>query len=289
MMPAPHSVGAARPPERRRRSLAMTLLTVALAFVALVTLVWLGFQMPFAGFEPPPAAAAPERYPIPTDEPAPVATYLRAVSTDGATLPRITSAVYWGYGSARPFGVWLPLRHQAVIVPGSSMVRTMEFPWYGITLLHVEDTYQNGAGATTLRGLLRQRTSGPHTDQAAFLALASESILLPSADALGARWEAIDEHTARLRFPFKSAEETLVVTFDPSTGLPQRISAQRYKSEAGGKVPWHIDVSDWAVLDGLRMPTRFDVSWGDEPGPWSRWTIEGVALDANAPGAAERR
>lgn len=288
-MPAPQSAGAARPPERRRRPLPMILLTLAVVLLALAAVVWLGFRMPFGSFEPPPAGAAPERYPIPAGQPAPVAAYLRAVSTDGATLPRIASAVYWGYGSARPFGVWLPLRHKAVIVPGTTMERTMEFPWYGITLLHVEDTYRDGTGATTLRGLLRQRTTGPHTDQAAFLALASESIMMPSADALGGRWDAIDTHTARLRFPYRNAEEALVVTFDPSTGLPQRISAQRYKTEAGSKVPWHIDVSDWAVLDGLRIPTRFEVTWGDESGPWSRWTIEGVALGASPPAWADHR
>lgn len=263
------------------------LLATALTALGLGGFLWLGFQLPVRPFAAPAAARqARATRPIPAGLPAPVEAYLRTASVDGETLPSFRTATYWGRGRMRPAGLWFPMRHKVSFVPGASFVREMEIPWYGIPVIRGRDTFLAGAGRTEISGLVRQETHGPHTDQAAFLALASESILLPSTDALQGRWEALDAHTARLRVPYRGGEEQLVVAFDPLTHLPARITADRYKTEDGAKVPWRIDLSDWAVLDGVRVATRFAVAWGDEAGPWSHWSIEGLVLDAGTPPGA---
>ncbi len=262
---------------------------LGIVLLAIVGVVWLGFAVPYPNF--PPLAGETlqgERMLVPRGLPAPVERYLRAVSLDGETLPRLHSASYWGRASARPFGVWLPVRHRVVVVPGRWFTREMEFPWYGVTLLRVLDSYRNGAGETRLRGLINDSTTGPHTDQGAYLALASESIMLPSVEALQGRWEAIDEHSARLSLPYGEGGESLVVSFDPASGLPTRIHAMRYKAETGPKVGWHIDVSAYRELAGLRVPTHFEVVWEDVDRAWSTWDVEGLELNVGvpAPGAA---
>ena len=262
----------------------LTLVTVLSALAAVALVVWLGFQIPFPTFTPPAGVAStPGTVAIPTDLPGPVVRYLRAVAGDRPFLPRADSFAYWGHGTARPFGVWLPLRHRATIVPGSLMLREMDFPWYRVTLLHVVDAYRDGAGSTVIAGLLNQETRGPHTDQGAFLALAAESVMVPSADALGGRWEPVDDHSARLVVPFEGSEEQLLVAFDPATGLPARITAQRFQREDGPKIGWHIDLSRYREMAGLHVPTHFEVVWEDVGRPWSTWDVEGLALNVGVP------
>jgi hypothetical protein len=159
------------------------------------------------------------------------------------------------------------------------MFRTMEFPCYGATLLHVEDTYMDGRGKTAISGLVQDEVTGPRTDQGAFLALASESVMLPSADQLHASWVAAGEHRARMDIPYRGGTEHLWVTFDPDTGLPTRIEAERFKGEDGEKMGWRIELGRYRTLGGLRVPSSFEVSWADESGPWSKWTIDELVLD----------
>lgn len=261
-----------------------TLSIVALGLAGAVAVVVAGFLVPFPGF-PPPASRAPgvAHLPIPVDVPAPVERYLRAVSLDGITLPHATSFAYRGTGSARPFGVWLPLRHRAIVVPGSLLLREMAFPWYGVTLLHVTDSFERGRGATVLRGVLNAETRGPRTDQGAFLALAAESILVPSSEALGGRWQALGSDAARLVVPFRGGEESLTVSFDPGSGLPRTIRAERYKGEDGPKVGWRIELGGWREGEELRFPTRFEVVWEDTGQAWSRWLVAELTLNVGLP------
>lgn len=259
----------------------------AIVIVALTGVVWLGFQVPFPDFRPVAGDPVPsQRYAIPTDLPAPVERYLRAVSLDGATLPRIVNATYLGHARARPFGVWLPVRHRVVVTPGRWFTREMEFPWYGLPLIRALDSYRGGTGETRLRGLVNGVTRGPHTDQGAYLALASESVMLPSVEALQGRWEGVDDTTARLHLPYRQGEETLEVHFDPATGLPTEIRAQRYKGEDEPKVGWRVELSDYRERGGLRIATHVAVVWEDVGQPWSVWEIDRLALNVGVPAPA---
>lgn len=261
-----------------------TLGIAAIVAVALVGVVWLGFQVPFPDFPSVAGDAVPSpTYAVPTDLPPPVERWLRAVSLDGETLPRIVNATYLGHARARPFGVWLPVRHRVVVTPGRWFTREMEFPWYGLPLIRALDSYRGGVGETRLRGIVNAVTRGPHTDQGAYLALASESILLPSVEALQGRWEEVDDTTARLHLPFRQGEELLEVRFDPATGLASEIRAQRYQDEGGPKVGWRVVLSGYRELAGLRVATRVAVVWEDAGQPWSVWRIDRLALNVGVP------
>lgn len=262
---------------------------VGVAFVMLVVVaavVGAGFLVPVRPLPATRPAVDPERVPIPSELPAPVERYLRAVSPDGRTLPLVEAFEARGTAWARPFGLWLPVRHRAFIVPGQTMFRVMDFPWYGFRMLHVEDTFLNGVGMTAISGLIRGRTTGPHTDQGAFLALAAESITVPSASALGGTWEPVDEARARLVFTYRGEREALLVTFDPGTGLPLHIDAQRYQDEAGEKIGWRIDLLEYGERSGLLVPVSFEITWENATGPWSRWQIDDVVFTVPQPAPA---
>ena len=262
----------------------LKLAAIVSGVVLLIALaVLMGFLVPVRPF-PPPEDAPVTWQPIPADLPEPVGRFARAMSPDGERLPVVGSISYSGTGSARPFGVWLPIRHTATIVPGRSMDRVMEFPWFSATLIRAEDTYRDGAGRTTVSGLVQGVTEGPSTDQGAYLALAAESILVPSWQALAGAWEGVDVRRARLAFPYEGGTEHLLVTFDAETAFPTRIQADRFKSEEGPKTGWTIELGPYrSTAQGLHAPSSFEVAGDDETGPWSRWTVDRMVVASAAP------
>ena len=85
-----------------------------------------------------------------------------------------------------------------------------------------------------------------------------------------ASWEPVDATTARLVVPFGDTTETFTVTFDPATGLLQRMESLRYKGEgADAKTLWVNEVREWGQLDGWLVALVTAVRWGDESTPWA--------------------
>ena len=88
------------------------------------------------------------------------------------------------------------------------------------------------------------------------------------------RWEAIDDSSARLIFPFGDGEDELTVHFDPQSDLITRITALRYRDAESGKIPWHADFLEWQTVEGVQAPARIAITWEDQGKPWSYWDLE---------------
>ena len=209
---------------------------------------------------------------VPTDLPTPVRRYYQVALGDQA--PRIESLVVYGRGRAN-FGIWLPLRYRLVHWPGYDFERYMEVTWFGLPVLKAVDRYRDGIGMT---GPIGGAATGPAIDQAANMILWAEAPLMPSLWLTDRRirWEAVDDASARLIFPFGDEEDVLTVEFDSGSGLIACITALRYRDEASGKVPWYVDFLSWQTVDGVKIPARISVTWEDQGEPWSYWELEDV-------------
>lgn len=209
---------------------------------------------------------------IPARLPAPVRRYFQVALGDQA--PRIESLVVCGRARAN-FGLWLPLRYRLVHRPGHAFERYMEVTWFGLPVLKAIDRYVDGVGMT---GPIGHEATGPAVDQGANMILWAEAPLMPTLWLAGSRlrWEAVDETTARLIFPFGDEEDELTVHFDPESGLVARITALRYRDEASGKVPWRVDFLTWQTANGAKLPARIAVTWEDQGRPWSYWDLEEI-------------
>jgi hypothetical protein len=150
---------------------------------------------------------------------------------------------------------------------------------YRMPILRGRDTYIDGRGEMHVG---RQRLTGPEIDQGENLFLWAELVLLPSVLATrpGVRWEPIDGHAARLRFPFGAGEDEMTFRFDPHTGLISDGRAMRYKTAGAPKIGWRIDYRHWARFDDGVFPTRIDVTWDDDSRPWFELGVDGVAVNA---------
>ncbi len=246
---------------------------VAGGLAVLAGMGWVGFQVSPSNL-PLPVDAPQDlgAVKVPTDLPAPVRRYFQVALGD--QVPRIESLVVCGRARAN-FGLWLPLRYRLVHRPGYAFERYMEITWFGLPLLKAIDRYVDGLGMT---GPVGRAATGPATDQGANMILWAEAPLMPSLWLTDRRirWQAVDDTTARLIFPFGDGEDELTVYFDPESGLIARMAALRYRNEESGKIPWHVDFLSWQMVNGVKLPARIAVTWEDQGKPWSYWNIEDV-------------
>lgn len=209
--------------------------------------------------------------------PAPVARYLDLA---GGVVPVETIVIDSAAVMRRPGMPPIPLEIRMSHSLGHEFVHEIRIGRGRISFAFGLDAYVDG------RGLMKVGPSiqtGPHFDQGALIALWGESLGFPSAwqERKDVRWEAIDDHTARLVVQGPEGEIPISVRFDPATGHPASCAADRFKAN-GPKVGWIGRFSDWRrFADGVLAPGQFTVQWADEPRPWI--DIRTRSLSINAP------
>lgn len=253
---------------------------VAGALTALAAMGWLGLQIRPQSITPEPSTAEDlGSMAIPTDLPAPVRRYLQVACGD--RIPRTESMVAWGTARLQ-LGLWMPVRFQLYHQPGQAFKRTMDVTWFGIPLMQALDSYIAGKGMT---GPVTKLESGPGVDQGANMILWAEATFYPSLLVTDPRirWEAIDESSARLIFPFGDQQDELIFHFDPVSGLVTRTSALRSQGN-GEKAAWYAETVAWQTVNGIQVPKRVAVTWAAQGQPWSVWDFEGVVWNVAVTG-----
>lgn len=267
-----------------------TVLGVLGVIVALLAIGWLGFQVRPRPF--PDAAEAgllgdtPSFVPLPAGLPAPVERFYRALY--GEQVPVITSVVLDGRGRLKPAGFFMPARFRFVHEAGQGYRHYIEVTWFGFPILRVNERYIDGSGWFEVP-IAGEAPDNARLRSAANQALWSESVWLPALWAIDprVRWTAVDDHTALLTVPFAPAdappsEQTLVVRFDPASGLVQWTEALRHRDAAvDAPLLWIAGSHNWEELDGWLLPTLGAATWIDQGRPWATFNIESVTYNAD--------
>lgn len=138
-----------------------------------------------------------------------------------------------------------------------------------------------------ISGLIGLEEAREEIDQAQNLVLWGEAVWTPSVYLTDprVRWDAVDEHRARLIVPFGGGEEELSVEFDPETGLVRAMSALRYRGQEERKTPWRVECLDWRPFHGVLVPTRVIGTWADEKSPYVIMTVEDLEYNIDVPDA----
>ena len=178
-------------------------------------------------------------------------------------------------------GITFPARWRFSHVTGSDYRHHIELTAFGRPVMVVDEWFLDGHARLDLP---MGTSEGPNVDQGANLALWAEAIWMPAVWVTDprVRWEPVDETRANLVVPFRGAEETFAVEFDPTSGLVHRLRSMRFKGEQDtARTVWMNDVVDWGELDGHPVPVRADVQWEDEATPWARLRTESVLYNAD--------
>lgn len=255
-------------------------LYVLAGLLSLVALIAIGFALAPRPFRAHPRPTQPgEPAPMPPGLPEPVRRHF--VETLGENPPRIETAVVWGRGRACIRGVWVPFRFKGWYRPGVAFYRRLEITWFQRPILRGVDYLINGEGLFEMGG---REERGPHIDQGQRLALWADAVWMPSAYVHDphARWEAVDEHSARLVVQTPTGEaDSLMAYFDPLTGRLTHFSAERYSSESQQMEPWRLDLLSWRKFNDLLIPDQTSLAWGESGSPISYWTLDGAAYNVS--------
>lgn len=212
------------------------------------------------------------------DPPASIGRYLERalVAPRPATLVRITQQ---GEMRLKPGGRWLPFR-----ATEEFDVHRVAFCWRArfrlapLVSLRVDDVYAAGEGglAARLWGTIPvMRSSGREVNRGEAMRYLAELMWVPHAcrDNAELGWREIDDRRAEVSVDVGGARAAVCLEFDAAGDLVRTSAEDRPYGRGSTTVarPWGGVVRDYQVFDGVRVPTRAEVSWTLPTGVFTYW------------------
>lgn len=229
--------------------------------------------------------------------PAPVQRFFRAALADGAPLVTALRLAHRGTFNLAAEGPdrWIPfVSTQRVTMRRPGFVWDARMAMAPGLTVRVHDAYVAGEGILhpTVLGLfsladLRGSSPEPggvaHGELMRFVAEAAwyPTALLPSQ---GARWTAVDGDSAQVAFADGAVCVSLLMRFDPSTGLIDSVRAESRGRIVGKDVvmtPWEGRRWDYAEHGDMKVPTSGEVAWSTPDGRRAYWrgTVTSLAYE----------
>jgi hypothetical protein len=241
---------------------------VDLVFLAILFVVFgLRYQpAPFPAYSAEPAYPA-ETAPIPAGLPGPVERFYR-VTYPAGRLPVYHTAVVSGRGTLRIMGLTFPSRYRFVHRSGYDYRHYFESTFYGFPVMKVNEHYIDGRGRMELPfGVVE---NDPLVNSAANQGLWAEMSAYPAYFLTDgrARWEAVDDNTARLYVPWQDGEQVFTVRFDPQSGRLLHMETLRNRDAKSGQILWTAEAVVVPARDGSRATEMMTATWADEGTPW---------------------
>lgn len=226
--------------------------------------------------------------------PAPVQRFFRAALADGTCLVAALSLAHRGSFNLAAEGPdrWVPFASTQRVC-----TRRPGFVWDACMAVmpglavRVHDAYVAGEGIlhpavlglvslTALRGASPEPGGVAHGEFMRFVAEAAwyPTALLPSQ---GARWTAGDAHSAQVQLDDGAVAVTLLLRFDPATGLIDTVRAEARGRTVGPRVvmtPWEGRWWNYAEHSGMKLPMSGEVAWVTPVGRRAYWRGQVTAL-----------
>ncbi len=181
-----------------------------------------------------------------------------------------------------PDGKWMPVQAEQFFT-----VEHPGFYWMAdVTMMpgvHLagRDKYQEGHGHMLIKAFSLfpvADSKGPETDQGSMLRYLAETCWFPSAAVREyIRWEQLDSVSAKATMRYGGVEASGTFHFTEEGDL-KSFDALRYYDRKGGATleKWHIenDLTSFRDFEGIRIPTKSEVSWQLAGGDFTWYRLE---------------
>jgi len=254
---------------------------IVIVCVSALFLLWLGLRVKPKSF---PAyevkSTASQLVDLPVGLPVPVARFFR--SFYGNQIPILTTAIITGRAQIRLFGITFPSRFRFVHLAGQDYRHYIEATIFGFPFVKVNEFYLDGISRLeTPAGVIENESN---VNQAANLGLWAESIWLPALFLTDERvtWSEIDEDTASVSVPFGDEEQTMIIRFDPETGMISHLEAMRYRdADDKHKTLWINQAHGMNIIGDYKVLSPGAVIWLDQGKPWAVFSVEDVVYNVD--------
>jgi hypothetical protein len=201
------------------------------------------------------------------DLPEPARRFLTWAIAPGTPLARAVELEMHGQLLLEPGGEPLRMTARQILAPPDGFIWTAR-AGRGLLRITGYDRYSAGTGEMRWRmyGLIPVMTAtGADVTRSAAGRLAMEAVLMPAAlvPVRGARWEAVDDSTARFHLTVgdERVATDLTVAID---GRPVRASAMRWQGErpgGAGYVRFDVEMDGQVTVGGYTLPRRVQAGW----------------------------
>jgi hypothetical protein len=157
--------------------------------------------------------------------------------------------------------------------------------------LRVVDRFAAGEGSLEGRvlGVRVMRQSGHETSLGEALRYLAELPWTPFAMSANPQleWRQLDDETVEVTTRVQGARAAVKLLFDAAGDIRGARAEDRpfRQGKRWAPMPWSGGFGEYAVLDGVRVPTRAEVRWELPEGPYTYWRGEVTALSCDAPRA----
>jgi len=222
--------------------------------------------------------------------PEPARRYLNYAQGVGKDLIRTVRLRQQGYMRMQPGQKWLPMVAEQYFTtnPPAFLWHTTIQPFPLVSISATDQFFQgHGSMRIKLWSVIRMGNArGPEMDQGELQRFLLEMAWFPTAwlsDAI--EWRAIDANSvqATIHHQGVTASGTLHVN---EQGQLTRLTAQRYREEHKHYRldPWTAESSDYQEVEGMRIPTRSEVTWHLASGDFSWFKFKITEIEYNQSG-----
>lgn len=168
---------------------------------------------------------------------------------------------------------------QYVVTHDPSFIWTVEMDMSPLVKIKGRDKFVDGRGEMLIKmnSLINVvNEKGPQMDEGTLQRFLGELVWYPSvAVSPYIEWEEMDDYSARATMKWNGVTGSGIFYFDKEYNFI-KFEALRYmgNKEDAPKYPWIITVDDYAVFDGIKVPSRMQATWKLDEGDWTWLKLE---------------
>lgn len=226
--------------------------------------------------------------------PEPVQRYLSYTQVMGKEPIRTVRLKQQGFMRTQPGQKWLPM-----IAEQYFTTAPLAFLWQGtmrlfpLVSISGTDRFSDGHGSMRIKLLSSiplGNARGPEMDQGELQRYLLEMAWYPTAwlsDAI--EWQAIDAHSVKATIHQQGITASGVLYVNEQ-GQLTRLTADRYREEHGHYqlAPWTAQSGEYQEVDGIRIPTRSEVTWHLASGDFTWFRFKITEIEYNQSGKVTR-